>query len=59
MSAGAWREERLRALDGHGLVDDPAVTQEDDPVGPRGQLGVVGDDDRGHAPLAGGEDRGA
>ncbi len=43
------------ALRRHGLVDDAPVPQEHDPVGPGGELRVVGDDDRGHAPVAGGE----
>ena len=30
------------------LVGDPAVTQEYHPVGPRGELCVVGDHNRGH-----------
>ena len=37
------------------LVDNAAVAQEDHPVGPRGELGVVGDDDRSDALLAGTE----
>ena len=37
---------------GRDVVDDAAVAKEDDPVGPRGEMGVVGDDDRGDAALA-------
>ena len=37
------------------LVDDPAVPEEHHPVGPGGQLGIVGDDHRGHTATAGGE----
>ena len=38
------------------MVDGTSVAEEDHPVGPRGEVGVVGDHDRGHAPLAGVED---
>ena len=34
------------------MVDHAAVAQEHDAVGPRGELGVVGDDHAGHAALA-------
>ena len=37
-----------------GLVDDAAVAQEHDAVGPRRELRVVGDDDAGDAALRGG-----
>ena len=51
------REERFRTLDRERLVDDAAVADEDDPVGPRGELRVVGHDDRRHAALARGQDQ--
>ena len=37
--------------EGDRLVDDVAVAQEHDPVGPRGELRVVGHDHTGDAPL--------
>ena len=41
---------------GGDVVDSSPVAEEDHPVGPRGEVGVVGDHDRGHAALAGVED---
>jgi hypothetical protein len=35
------------------VVDDPAVAQEDDAVGPGSQLGVMGHHDPSHSPPAG------
>ena len=46
-------EQGLGAGQRRGVVDEPAVAEEDDPVGPRGQLGVVGDHDAGDAAPAG------
>ena len=48
------REQRLRAGRRDRLVDDAAVAQEDDAVGPGRQLRLVGDDDAGDSPLRGG-----
>ena len=50
---GVGREKRLGARRRHRLVDDATVFEEDDAVGPRGKVRVVGDDDRGDALLAG------
>ena len=47
------REQRLGAGRRDRLVDDAAVAEEDDAVGPGRELGVVGDDDAGDAALAG------
>ena len=46
-------QQRLRSLRPSGLIDDPPVTQEHHPIGPRRQLGVVGDDDTRDAAFAG------
>ena len=63
-SFGIVRSLALRAGRGEGrigkvgvdVVDGSPVTDEDHPVGPRGEVGVVGDHDRGDAALAGVED---
>ena len=47
------REERFGAGRPGGLAGHPPVAQEHHPVGPGGQLRVVGHHHRGHAPLAG------
>ena len=41
---------------GRDVVDDLAVAEEDDPVGPGSEVGVVGDDDRGDPAVARVED---
>ena len=56
IGAGDWRGP-LRGCRWKRLVHDPAVAQEDDAIGPRGQLGIVGHHDGGHAAVAGGEDQ--
>ena len=53
----AGSEQRLGAGGRRGLVDDPPVAEEHHPVGPRRQLGVVGDDHAGHPSLARGPDQ--
>ena len=52
----AGRGEGRSARSDESVVDDSSVTEEDDPVGPRREMGVVGDHDRGDAALAGVED---
>ena len=49
-------EQGLGARRRHRLIDDTTVAEKDHPVGPRGELGVVGDDNGGDPLLAGGED---
>jgi hypothetical protein len=44
-------EQRLRPGRRDCLVDDMAVAEEDDPVGPGGELRLVGHHDTGDAPL--------
>ena len=53
-SAGrpAHREQRFDGRGGAGLVDDRAVAQEDDAVGPGGVAGLVGDEHGGGAGVA-------
>ena len=53
-SSIAGGEQRLGAGRRDGLVDDAAVAQEHDAVGPRGQVRLVGHDDTGDAPRGGG-----
>ena len=48
------REERFRAGRCDRLVDDLAVAQEDDAVGPRREARLVGDDDTGDTTVGGG-----
>ena len=50
-------EQRLGPGGGTGLVGHAPVAQEHHPVGPRGQLRVVGHHHPGHAPLARGADQ--
>ena len=47
----AGREQRLGAGRSDRLIDDVAVAEEDDAVGPRRELRVVRHDDSGHAAL--------
>ena len=52
----AGRNEGRTGEIGCDVVDDASITEQDDPVGQRGEVRVVGDHDGGHPPRAGVED---